>query len=208
MRRLLPIILLLVAAAWQLHGQPATFNRIGSAQGLSNFSVSSIYPDEQGEIWIATRMGLNCYSGNRVTTYVYHTDRPYSLFSNSVQRIVGDGHGHLYLQCTGGLARMDLRTRRFYTLINTDVGAINYQRGHLYVGLGNRLYAIDAKTAGGEGKGARRLVATLPGDAAITASFIDSHNRLWIGTTRLGAFCLQGRRLTHPVTEGDRKSVV
>ena len=202
MRRLLPIILFCIAVVSQLHGQPVSFNRISSAQGLSNFSVSSIYPDEQGEIWIATRMGLNCYSGNRVTTYVYHTDRPYSLFSNSVQRIVGDGHGHLYLQCTGGLARMDLRTRRFYTLINTDVGAINYQRGHLYVGLGNRLYAIEAKTAGGEGKGARWLVATLPGDAAITASFIDSHNRLWIGTTRLGAFCLQGRRLTHPVTEG------
>ena len=70
MRRLLPIILLCIAVVSQLHGQPVSFNRISSAQGLSNFSVSSIYPDEQGEIWIATRMGLNCYSGNRVTTYV------------------------------------------------------------------------------------------------------------------------------------------
>ncbi len=202
MRRLLPIILFCIAVVSQLHGQPVSFNRISSAQGLSNFSVSSIYPDEQGEIWIATRMGLNCYSGNRVTTYVYHTDRPYSLFSNSVQRIVGDGHGHLYLQCAGGLARMDMRTRRFYTLINTDVGAVNYQHDRLFLGLGNRLYTIDGKTARGDGKGPRMLVATLPRDAAITATFVDSRNRLWIGTTRLGAFCLYAGRLTHPITEG------
>lgn len=43
-------------------GQNITFSHLTTDDGLSQFSVNSMYIDEQGIIWIGTREGLNRYN--------------------------------------------------------------------------------------------------------------------------------------------------
>ena len=91
---------------------------------MSQISVNDIYVDENNLIWIGTREGLNCYDGNDITIYRLEKNNPYSLFSNHLLRITGDGEGHLYLLCMEGVASFDMDTRRFATLLSGKVDAI------------------------------------------------------------------------------------
>ena len=40
------------------------FSKIGIREGLSQLSVTAIFQDELGNMWFATREGLNCYNGH------------------------------------------------------------------------------------------------------------------------------------------------
>lgn len=90
--------------AVQLQAQNVTFGNLTTEDGLSQFSVNSLYIDENGMLWIGTREGLNRYNGTDIQTYKLEKDNPYSLFSNTVTRITGDQNGHIYLLCNDGVA--------------------------------------------------------------------------------------------------------
>ena len=196
---LVTMLVLWLSVSLPSHAQQVTFNTLSTAQGLSHFSVSGIFPDNKGEIWIATRMGLNCYDGSSVTTYTYQGNHPYTLPSNTVQRLVGDGKGSLFLLCSNSLVKMDLATRRFYTLVHNNVGAVGYF-GKLYYSSANKLYRYDLnQQEKGKAGSNSKLIVTLPKGTNITKFFIDHHHRLWIGTARHGAYLLEGRRLSHPI---------
>ena len=115
-----------------LGAQNITFKHLSTDNGLSQISVNDIYVDENNLIWIGTREGLNCYDGNDITIYRLEKDNPYSLFSNHVLRLTGDGEGHLYLLCMEGVDSFDMDTRRFATLLSGKVDAITYHEG-LYI---------------------------------------------------------------------------
>ena len=65
--RLLLVLLSMVATT--LQGQNITFNHLTTDDGLSQFSVNSLYIDENGVLWIGTREGLNRYDGEDIQTY-------------------------------------------------------------------------------------------------------------------------------------------
>ena len=50
--------------------QNITFSHLTTDDGLSQFSVNSLYVDEEGGIWIGTREGLNRYNGNNIKTFI------------------------------------------------------------------------------------------------------------------------------------------
>ena len=75
----------------RLAAQNITFKHLSTDNYLSQISVNDIYVDENNLIWIGTREGLNCYDGNDITIYRLEKDNPYSLFSNHLLRITGDG---------------------------------------------------------------------------------------------------------------------
>lgn len=194
MRRILIILFFSVFEWCTLCAQNIHFNRLGPAQGLSHFSVSSIYQDEHGMMWFATRMGLNSWDGSTITTYAYEAGMPGTLFSNTVQTVTGDGHGHLYLKCAGGLAVMNLATRRFTTLVNGNIGAMYYS-DRLYYSMGSVLYAVMPS-------GQRRIALRLPDGVTITRIMTDSRRRMWIGTERHGVFMVSKGIRRHLVDKG------
>ena len=59
--RLLLVSVSMIAAT--LQAQNITFNHLTTDDGLSQFSVNSLYIDENGVLWIGTREGLNRYDG-------------------------------------------------------------------------------------------------------------------------------------------------
>lgn len=102
--RLLLVSVSMIAAT--LQAQNITFNHLTTDDGLSQFSVNSLYIDENGVLWIGTREGLNRYDGEDIQTYKLQKNDPYSLFCNTVLRMAGNRNGKIYLLCTESENRM------------------------------------------------------------------------------------------------------
>lgn len=185
MKKILLNCLLLVALVGlfpRLAAQNITFKHLSTDNGLSQISVNDIYVDENNLIWIGTREGLNCYDGNDITIYRLEKNNPYSLFSNHLLRITGDGEGHLYLLCMEGVASFDMDTRRFATLLSGKVDAITYHDG-LYIACGNEVFRYNKESGNFDS------FFRLPSDNGnISSLFFDSSKRLWIGTEHDGLY--------------------
>ena len=131
-KAILLFLLFLSVAAVRTQGQNITFSHLTTDDGLSQFSVNSLYIDERGIIWIGTREGLNRYNGNDIKSFKLNKNDPNSLFSNTVLRITGNKNGKVYLLCTDGVAEFDLTTQKFKTLLQGNVDAIYYNE-RLYI---------------------------------------------------------------------------
>lgn len=57
--RFLFSLLLLMLSTTESLSQNIAFNHLTPDEGLSQISVNSLYADQDGNIWIATRVGLN-----------------------------------------------------------------------------------------------------------------------------------------------------
>ena len=69
---------------------------------LTQQTVTQVFQDSRGFIWLLTQEGLNKYNGFELENYRYsHTD-PRSISSNSVTRMTEDSNGILWLATLGG----------------------------------------------------------------------------------------------------------
>ena len=146
MRKVILLFLLFLSVAGvRTQGQNITFSHLTTDDGLSQFSVNSLYIDERGIIWIGTREGLNRYNGNDIKSFKLNKNDPNSLFSNTVLRITGNKNGKVYLLCTDGVAEFDLTTQRFKTLLQGNVDAI-YFNEKLYIGKREEVFVYNEST--------------------------------------------------------------
>lgn len=198
-KKIICLILLIISACISVQSQNITFNHLTTDDGLSQFSVNSLYIDEQGIVWIGTREGLNRYNGNDIKSFKLKKNDPYSLFSNTVLRITGNRNGKVFLLCTGGVAEFDLTTQRFKTLLEDNVDAIYYNE-KLYIGKKNEVFVYNEDTDNFD------LFYKLAGkDINLTCIHVDGQKNLWMGTDAHGVFCLAPDRKepTHPIREGN-----
>lgn len=195
-------LLILNVAAVRTQGQNITFSHLTTDDGLSQFSVNSLYVDENGVLWIGTREGLNRYNGNDIKTYKLQKNNPNSLFCNTVLRIVGNHNGKVYLLCTDGVAEFDLTTQQFKTLIQGNVNGIYYKE-RLFIGKKDEVYAFNEKTGNFD------LYYHVAGkNVAISCLHLDSKGSLWIGTENNGVYKLRSnKQLTHPIETGNITSI-
>lgn len=114
-------------------GQNIHFQAIGVENGISQPTVTSIYQDEFGIIWIGTKDGLNRYNGTD-----FHVFRPIendknSLYNNNIGTICGDKKGHIYIRCKYAVVEYDIRKNIFHTIRNNNIQAIGYGNSQLWV---------------------------------------------------------------------------
>ena len=200
MQKLIIRLLFILAgmAFANVYGQNITFNHLTTDNGLSQFSVNSLYIDESGILWIGTREGLNRYNGEDIKTYKLQKNDPNSLFCNTVLRIVGNRNGSIYLLCTDGVAEFNLITQKFTTLLQGSINSIYYNNG-LFIGKKNEVYQYNEETANFD------LYYQLPnGSLDIFCMHIDK-GYLWIGTTTNGVYRLNidKKELEHPIRKGN-----
>ena len=170
--------------------------------GLSQFSVNSLYIDERGIIWVGTREGLNRYNGNDIKSFKLKKNDPNSLFSNTVLRITGNKNGKVYLLCTDGVAEFDMTTQRFRTLLQGNVDAIYYNE-KLYIGKREEVFVFNENTNNFD------LYYHLAGkDITLSCLHLDEKKNLWMGTTSNGVYCLSDdKQLSQPITKGNIASI-
>lgn len=181
-----------------LQAQNITFNHLTTDDGLSQFSINSLYLDENGILWIGTREGLNRYDGDGIQTYKYRKNDPNSLFCNTVLYLTGNRDGKIYLLCTEGISEFNLSTQKFTTLLQGNVSSIYYNKG-LFIGKNNQIYRYNERAASFE------PYYQLDGENRDVFCMYQDKDKFWMGTTGNGVYCLNldSKKLTHPIQNGN-----
>ena len=141
MKRFAAFLLLLLASlagASVAAAHEFNYRHIGVAEGLSHYSVISMYVDERNLIWIGTPEGLNLWSGYDFTVFKTDPDDPESLFCDNILRVTGNRDGKIWVQTLDGVAQYDMRSNRFTTLRTGEGYQICYADG-LYLARRNRI---------------------------------------------------------------------
>lgn len=97
---LLAILLLLPAGARGHYHQ----KQIGIEEGLSQPTVSTVVPDNNGNIWIGTRFGLNRYRNGHIKRYIDDNSPSPAITGNQVGFLYMDSQERLWVSTDLGLS--------------------------------------------------------------------------------------------------------
>jgi signal transduction histidine kinase/ligand-binding sensor domain-containing protein/DNA-binding response OmpR family regulator len=182
-----------------IHSQKTqyAFNKISVENGLSNNSITCIFKDTQGFIWIGTTNGLNKYDGYNFTIYKNNPSDSNSISDNFISTIVEDFSGDLWIGTQGGgLNRYDYYYDRFSTFYHDpddkqSIGS-NFIFHHnsllidqdttLWIGTDNGLCSYDINK--GVFNHIDFKIESKNGNEIkdVRVIFEDENNTLWIGT--------------------------
>ncbi len=97
--------------------QSTRFERLGTADGMSQGMVNDILQDRRGLLWFATRDGLNRFDGYRFKVYQADPFNPFALRDNVIICLLEDLKGRIWIGTeTQGLSVFDPETEKFYHL--------------------------------------------------------------------------------------------
>ena len=107
-------LLLLVPDRSLSQYQNLKFEHVGIDQGLSDSNTTCMLQDSRGFMWFGTRDGLNKYDGYYFTIYKNSAGDNRTLSSNSVDDIVEDSDGMIWISTWGGgLNQFNRETEKF-----------------------------------------------------------------------------------------------
>lgn len=162
---------------------------------LASSSVTCIFQDSLGFLWIGTQHGLSRFDGINMENF-YTRD---GLVSDYIMDIWEDQRGNLWLGSRGGLNSINLRDLRIYTTENGFVGNLVYsiagdREGNLWIGTDAGMYKLDKKnfTAFTKKNG---LI-----DDFITYIIFDGKGNLWYASPG-GIGCFTGRQFINYTTD-------
>lgn len=162
--------------------QNAFFEHFKVSNGLSHYSVNSLYQDEHGMIWVGTRDGLNRYDGNEVTVYKQITGDSTALFGNNIRSVCGDKKGKLYMRCKSGVVLFDLKTEKFHTIQRQGVSAISYGKDRFWFASNDSVYTYDEAA-----NNQQQLYLELNDESIKVSSILETENQLlYIATNNKG----------------------
>ncbi|RAJ72796.1 signal transduction histidine kinase [Chitinophaga dinghuensis] len=183
MKQLIHGILLTLCCISLSRAADISFRKLSTETGLSHNSITSLFQDGKGFIWIGTREGLNCYNGNSINQY-RAVERDSSRLNGSfIRTITGNGKDKVYILNTNGIVEYDDVLDRFNFLFAGQFQQICYMRGHLYILDRTNIYELNEKD------NSRRIVFSLP-DPRLVLTFMrmDSSGNMWIGTEKGGLY--------------------
>jgi ligand-binding sensor domain-containing protein len=175
-----------------------TVERFGGERGFPSETITALFRDRAGFLWVGSREGLSVWDGYSVRIYEHEVGNAESLPDNSVRTIYEDREGRLWIGTnSGGLARLDRASGRFEifrhdpakaeSLSHDSVYAIAEDgEGALWVGTQGGLNRLDPKTMIFE-----RFLADPADPATIPANYayalkLDRSGRLWVATVGAG----------------------
>jgi ligand-binding sensor domain-containing protein/signal transduction histidine kinase len=168
--------------------------RLGEERGFPSGTITALYRDRAGFLWVGSREGLAFWDGYSVRSFEHEVGNAASLPDNSIRVLYEDLAGRLWVGTnTGGLARLDSATGRFEVMRHdpADPTSLSHDSvyaiaecpdGSLWVGTQEGLNRLDPKTRKIE-RFSRDVAnqATIPNDY-VYALKLDQRGRLWIAT--------------------------
>jgi signal transduction histidine kinase/ligand-binding sensor domain-containing protein/DNA-binding response OmpR family regulator len=137
--------------AARILAQSSRFERLGTADGMSQGMVNNILQDRKGLIWFATRDGLNRFDGYRFKVYQADPFNPFALRDNVIICALEDKKGRIWIGTeTQGLCIFDPEADKFYHLGVGPKGLASHKvlslaqtlEGNIWVGTDDGAYEI------------------------------------------------------------------
>ncbi len=178
------------------------FSRIGVEQGLSQLSVNSIYQDELGAIWIATREGLNKYNGNNMEVFRPVPNDTNSLGESLILDVCGDKNGHIFIQTQIGVNEYSLRTSAMRLIQNKQVNSIAYGTRNLWMAEHTSLYTYK--------DGKKEFYCNVTESKSEIRKILQaSDQRIFVGTLSSGVFVIdQNKKIRQVIPDCSQVSSI
>lgn len=167
--------------------QDIHFQTIGVENGISQPTVTSIYQDEFGIIWIGTKDGLNRYNGTDFFIFRPVENDKNSLYNNNIGTICGDRKGHIYIRCKYAVVEYDIKKNIFHTIRNNNIQAICYDNSHLWACTRDSLFTYNRE------KDKLEFYYTFK-DARISCVMEDHDRNLYVGTMNKGLYVIDSNK--------------
>lgn len=169
------------------------FRHITTDQGLYSNTITKIFQDSYGFIWIATYAGVHRYDGITFKVYINDPNNPRSLPHNIAEAFYEDNDKVLYIGTHSGLCIYDRIADEFYSFYNDknsilykkymNVRSIIKHKQYLLLGTDMGLYFFNP-----EQNYLKQYLADSSYNAMSTSNieylFKDSKGRIWIGTVK------------------------
>ncbi len=172
--------------------------RLDEGRGFPSATITALYRDRAGFLWVGSREGLARWDGYAVKSFEHEVGNADSLPDNSIRVVDEDSAGRLWVGTnTGGLARLDRATGRFEVLQHdpADPSSLTHNSvyalaecgdGSLWVGTQEGLNRLDPNNRKFERfRSESANAGTIPGDY-VYALKLDRRGRLWIATVGNG----------------------
>ncbi|GAB1414609.1 two-component regulator propeller domain-containing protein [Paludibacter sp.] len=111
--------------------------------GLSHQSITSLYQDEFGFIWIGTRDGLNRYDGSQTRIFYKTTDNQENFSGSVIQSICGNGDGLVYALTKDRVFCYDAKEETLTRIGEQEFSHISYGTYGLLAISNNKIYQYD-----------------------------------------------------------------
>ncbi|MBL7959503.1 hypothetical protein JNL27_04610 [bacterium] len=195
MKRLIVIVyLLLNGCIIYCQSQPFHIESLSAEMGLSQNTVTCIFQDSRGYLWIGTQNGLNRYDGYSIKVYKRNFNNENCISNNGINSIYEDNGKKLWIATNNGLNMFDPDSGIFKQFVvsendsNTLSGnfirdVCQDRQGNYWIATrGRGLDMYDARLGRfrnyrNDPKNLRSLSSN-----ALTSVCIDVSGNLWIGT--------------------------
>ncbi len=119
-KKYLILILISFTNIWGFSQKNQTlFHQLTTENGLSNNSITCVFKDSKGFIWIGTIDGLNRYDGYNFTVFKHISSDSLSISDNFISTVVEDSKGNLWIGTQGGgLNKYNPVLNRFTSFFN------------------------------------------------------------------------------------------
>jgi signal transduction histidine kinase/CheY-like chemotaxis protein/ligand-binding sensor domain-containing protein len=223
LKSLLTILLITVSSWLSAQNQQLHFDRLGTANGLSELNPSCILQDSRGFIWIGTADGLNRYDGYKFKIYRNDVKDAATISNNYIQDLAEDKNGDIWVATVGGgLNKYDRKANRFYRYIHDEKNSSSISSNFLskiVIDKNGNIWAttqrdglnlFDPQTGNCTRffniKNNHKTIS----DNELMTVYKDSRNNIWVGTVSNG-LCLFDRKnesfINFKHLENDKESI-
>lgn len=174
------LLMFLCFSLSKLCSQTIVFNHLSTDDGLSHYTVLSLYQDELGTIWAGTPLGVNRYNGTNIQLYMDDIKKEGTLSCNNIVRITGNKKGTVYVLTKRSLEFFDMALDAVdYSVQFNDTLVVNdiFYKNGLYALVNGRDVAYC-----GENSSSSRVIYTSSVGISFHRIFVDDEGRIYLAS--------------------------
>ena len=194
--KLLFLLLFCAFGVLNANAQPLSVTLYNADNGLPQSTVTCLYQDSYGFIWLGTQEGLARFDGYNFQSYKHLPSDQQSIGDGYVYSIAEDARGNIWVGTRSGLSRQDRASGKFDNYhfriegrmskgVESVYGLLFDDSGQLWFNTANALHRYDAVTDSLTsfrfGNGWHSDYSTLRFDMSPLVD--DGQGNLWIGTS-------------------------
>ncbi len=116
------------------------YESIGTAEGLSNNTVTALTIDNKGYLWVGTMNGLNRYDGTRFKVFERIIGKNYTISGNEIKSIHIDSLNNIWVGTAIGLSLYDPLTESFKRFLHIPTDTTSLSNNNISKITGSGLY--------------------------------------------------------------------